>query len=123
MDCGPDIRRNRAEGLAQQAQKGFMEGWLINEQQHFIEVMNMIREGAPVHWARLYMEAYKMGLAKETNININFNRQQDREGLQSLVRTRLLPDSGTYTPYEEITSVPAALPAGETGTGSDSGER
>ena len=89
--------------LAKQAEKGFIEGWLLDNQESFIEVMKLIKEGAPVQYAKLYLEAYKMGLVRETNININFNRQQDREGLQGLVRgRRSLPDSGMYTPYEEI---------------------
>ena len=65
--------------------------------------MTLIREGAPVKWVQLYMEAVKLGIIKESNINININRQQDRENLQALVRTRIpLPDTSQYTPYEEI---------------------
>lgn len=103
MDVGEDVKRNKAVTLAKQAEKGFIEGWLIDNQESFIEVMKLIKDGAPVQYAKLYLEAYKMGLVKETNININFNRQQDREGLQGLVRSRMsLPDSGTYAPYEEV---------------------
>ena len=102
MDCGEDIKRNKAVNLAKQAEKGFIEGWLVDNQQSFIEVMKLIKDGAPVQFAKLYLEAYKMGLVRETNININFNRQQDREGLQGLVRSRMLTDNGSYTPYEEI---------------------
>jgi hypothetical protein len=87
MDVGEDVRRNKAVALAKQAERGFIEGWLIDNQQNFVETMNLIKDGAPVQYARLYLEAYKMGLVKETNININFNRQQDREGLQGLVRS------------------------------------
>lgn len=102
MDCGEDVRRNKAVGLAKQAEKGFIEGWLLDNQQSFVEVMRLIKDGAPVQYARLYLEAYKMGLVRETNININFNRQQDRESLQALTRARVLPDKGTYVPYEEV---------------------
>ena len=103
MDVGEDVRRNKANVLAKQAEKGFIEGWLIDNQQNFVETMNLIKDGAPVQYAKLYLEAYKMGLVRETNININFNRQQDREGLQGLVRSRMsLPDKGAYTPYEEV---------------------
>ena len=105
MDVGEDVRRNKAVGLAKMAEKGFIEGWLIDNQQSFVEVMKLIKDGAPVQFAKLYLEAYKMDLVKETNININFNRQQDREGLQGLVRARMLPDSGTYTPYVELPSM------------------
>jgi hypothetical protein len=104
MDVGEDVRRNKATGLAKQVEKGFIEGWLIDNQKNFVEVMDLIKTGAPVHYAKLYLEAYKMGLVRETNININFNRQQDREGLQALTRTRVLPDKGPYTPYVEIPS-------------------
>lgn len=102
MDCGEDVKRGKAVNLAKQAEKGFIEGWLVDNQQSFIEVMKLIKDGAPVQFAKLYLEAYKMGLVRETNININFNRQQDREGLQGLVRSRMLTDKGSYTPYEEI---------------------
>jgi hypothetical protein len=106
MDCGEDVRRNKAVSLAKQAEKGFIEGWLIDNQESFIEVMRLIKDGAPVQYAKLYLEAYKMGLVRETNININFNRQQDREGLQGLVRARMLPDHGQYVPFEEVRSAP-----------------
>lgn len=102
MDVGEDVRRNKANTLAKQAEKGFIEGWLVDNQRNFVETMNLIKDGAPVQYAKLYLEAYKMGLVKETNININFNRQQDREGLQGLVRSRMLTDKGAYTPYEEV---------------------
>lgn len=102
MDVGKDVRRNKAVMLAKQAEKGFIEGWLMDNQESFIEVMKLIKDGAPVQFAKLYLEAYKMGLVRETNININFNRQQDREGLQALVRSRMLTDKGAYTPYEEV---------------------
>lgn len=103
MDVGEDVRRTRANSLAKQAERGFIEGWLIDNQSAFIETMKLIKDGAPVQFAKLYLEAYKMGLVRETNININFNRQQDREGLQGLVRARMsLPDKGEYTPYEEV---------------------
>lgn len=103
MDVGEDVRRGKAITLAKQAEKGFIEGWLLDNQEAFIETMRLIKDGAPVQFAKLYLEAYKMGLVKETNININFNRQQDREGLQGLVRARRsLPVDGAYTPYEEV---------------------
>lgn len=47
------------------------------------------------------MEAVKLGIEKNTNININ--RQKDRDDLQALVRSRItLPDSGSYVPYEKV---------------------
>lgn len=109
-DVGEQIRRSnsRTTQLAEKiAKSDFMHGWLIDNEQNFVETMNLIREGAPVKWAKLYMKAYQMGIIKEQNINININRQQDREDLQALVRTRIqqLPDSGTYTPYEEISDL------------------
>ena len=50
MDVGKDIRRSKAKPLAAIAQKGFVEGWLLDNQQNFIETMELIREGAPVQW-------------------------------------------------------------------------
>ena len=107
IDAGKDIQRSNksAIALAKRAEKGFIEGWLLDNQQNFVEVMNLIKEGAPVQYAKLYLEAYKMGLVRETNININIDRQRDRDDLQALVRTRIKPeltDQGAYTPYEEI---------------------
>lgn len=106
MDVGKDIRRTRGGGkmlkLANTVQ-GMMDQWTTDNFDMFVETMELIRDGAPVQWVKLYMEAVKMGLVKESNINININRQQDREALQGLVRARLpLPESGTYTPFEEV---------------------
>lgn len=115
IDPGKDIRRNRkgATELANKiAQSDFMQGWLIDNEENFVETMNLIRDGAPVKWAELYMRAYSLGIVKEQNININFNRQEDRNNLQALVRSRVapsLPNGGEYTPYEEIKPKKAAL--------------
>ena len=38
----------------------------------------------------------------ETNLNININRQQDRENLQALIRTRINAPLPEYTQYEEV---------------------
>lgn len=103
-EIGQDIKRNKksAVKLAETVQ-GMMCQWTESEFPHFIETMELIRENAPVQYARLYMDAVKMGIIKEQNININISRQRDREDLQALVRTKItLPDNGTYTPYEEI---------------------
>lgn len=107
MDCGEDVkRRSRTEvSLANAISKNavqLMAQWTEDNFFAYVETMDLIREHAPVQWAKLYQDAIKMGLAKETNININFNRQQDREGLQGLVRARLLPEHGDYVPYEEV---------------------
>ena len=108
MDVGENVKGGRhnakTTALANKlAQSDFMQGWLLDNQQAFVETMNLIKDGAPVKWAELYMKAYQMGLVKEQNINININRQQDRESLQALVRTRLpQPNAASYTPYEEI---------------------
>ena len=93
MDAGKDVRPNRQ--LAQQMAKAMednaeslMQRWTVENFPYFEQTMNMIREGAPVQWAKLYLESVKMGLTKNTNINIHISRQQDREQLQALVRTR-----------------------------------
>jgi hypothetical protein len=113
IDVGKDIKRNNKKTvmLAEKiAKSDFMNGWLIDNQQNFIETMNLIKEGAPVKWAELYMRAYQLGIVKETNVNININREKDREDLQALVRTKIqLPDTGTYTPYEEVKPQPIPL--------------
>ena len=104
-DYGVPSRREKskaANALAKTVQDR-MNQWADDNFQNFEETMKLIKEGAPVQWVKLYMEAVKLGIVKESNINININRQQDRENLQALVRTRIpLPDSGQYTPYEEV---------------------
>ena len=103
-DAGKDIRRNNAAAvkLSEDVQ-GMMCQWTEDNFQNYVETMKLIREGAPVQWVKLYMEAVKMGIVKESNINININRQEDRKALQGLVRARLtLPEQGNYTPYEEV---------------------
>jgi len=104
-DVGVPSRREKAKAanaLAKTVQDR-MNQWADDNFQNFEETMSIIREGAPVQWVKLYMEAVKLGIVKESNINININRQQDRENLQALVRTRIpLPENGQFTPYEEI---------------------
>lgn len=108
-DTGKDIKRNSAKGLARVVQKDFMNGWLLDNQDAFVEVMELIKDGNPVKYAELYMKAYQMGIVKETNLNININRQQDYEDLQAMVRTRINPSlpqpTVEYTPYEEIRKI------------------
>ena len=113
MDVGKDVRKGRGgKALAKLSDtvQGMMCKWTEDNFPMFIETMELIRENAPVQWTRLYMEAVKMGIIKESNINININRQKDRDDLQALVRSRVtLPDHGTYTPYEEVKPEPLPL--------------
>ena len=104
-DAGVPARHEKAKlakAMAKTVQDRMMN-WTDDNFTYFEQTMEMIREGAPVQWVKLYMEAVKLGLDKTTNINININRQQDRENLQALVRTRI-PSSlpPTYTPYVEV---------------------
>lgn len=113
MDVGKPIRINRSSSSALRLAstvQGMMSQWTEDNFAHFEETMKLVREGAPVQWLKLYMEAVKLGIDKNTNINININRQKDRDDLQALVRSRVsLPDTGNYTPYEEVR--PKALEA------------
>lgn len=113
MDVGKDVRRqNKAVAKLADTVQAMMTKWTEDNFSNFQETMELIREGAPVQWVRLYMDAVKMGIIKETNININFNRQKDREGLQALVHARVTPrlsDKGEYTPYEEVRQPSAKL--------------
>ena len=113
MDVGKDVRRNKGnKAIAKLADtvQGMMNQWTEDEFPHFKETMELIRENAPVQYARLYLEAIKLGIVKKTDINININRQRDREDLQALVRTKIsLPDNGVYTPYEEIKPQPLPI--------------
>ena len=123
MDVGKSVRVRRSDGVARRLasslegnMQDIMHGWTEDNFHIFEETMDIIREGAPVQWAKLYMEAVKMGLTRNTNININISRQQDRENLQALVRARIpasIPDTppvpearpvshAPYTPFEEI---------------------
>ena len=107
-DAGVPSRHERsklANKLAKTVQDQ-MVNWTEDNFTYFEQTMDMIREGAPVQWVKLYMEAVKLGLDKTTNINININREQDRANLQALVKSRIpsaLPQSAPdYTPYIEI---------------------
>lgn len=102
-----------ATRLAKTVQQRMLE-WTEDNFGYYEQVMDMIREGAPVQWAKLYHEAIKLGIDRTTNINININREQDRANLQALVKARIqpaLPAAGAptvampekeYTPYTEI---------------------
>ena len=107
-DAGVPSRQEKskvANRMAKSVQEK-MAQWTDDNFVYYQQVMDMIREGAPVQWAKLYHEAIKLGIVKESNINITISRQQDRENLQALVRTRIpvsLPSSQpVYTPYIEI---------------------
>lgn len=104
-DAGLPSRREKsklANAMAKTVQDK-IANWTEENFPYFEQTMEMVREGAPVQYLKLYLEAVKLGIVKESNINININRQQDRENLQALVRSRIqLPDKGTYTPYEEV---------------------
>lgn len=104
-DVGPDINRGRGTRLASAAQRQFLENWCNDNEGNFMEVMDLIKDGAPVKYAELYLRARQMIMAKETNINVNVSRQQDYDNMQALVRTRVTPalsDQGIYTPFEEV---------------------
>ncbi|MBR2291695.1 MAG: hypothetical protein IJ868_05210 [Prevotella sp.] len=107
-DAGLPSRHERAKSAKMLAKtvQDRMAQWTDDQFGNFEESMELIREGAPVQWVKLYMEAVKLGIVKESNINITVSRQQDRENLQALVRTRIpagLPQAApTYTPYVEI---------------------
>ena len=104
-DAGPDINKRGCTGLANAMQKDFLNTWLLNNQENFIEAMDMLKEHNPAKYSELYLKAVQMGLVRETNINLNIGRQQDYDNLQALVNVRVkpkLPNSGAYTPYEEV---------------------
>lgn len=108
-DIGEDVKRGRALKLASAAQKNFLENWCEENEQNFVEVMDLIKTGAPVKYAELYLKARQMITAKESNIKITVSRQQDRENLQALVRTRI----PTALPQSSPTTVPAGSPSME----------
>jgi hypothetical protein len=111
MDVGKDVRRRKGYSvLVDVALKEFINGYFRDNIDKMYETMELIREGSPVQWMRLNIELMKLGLAKEQNININFNRQQDREQLQALVRTRLPDVATTYTDFVEVKEEQRQLP-------------
>ena len=106
MDVGEDVRRNRSsKAIAKLSDtvQGMMASWTEENFPMFNETMELIRLNAPVQWAKLYLESVKMGIVKQSEININISRQKDRDELQALVRSRIqLTDKGGYVPYEEV---------------------
>ena len=110
MEVGKDVRRRGSKAIAKLSDhvQGMMNQWTEEQFPNFVETMELIRDGAPVQYVKLYMEAVKLGVVRQTDINININRQKDREDLQALVRTKIqLPtEIGTqrveYTPFEEV---------------------
>lgn len=115
MDVGKDVTRrrgSRAIAKLSDTVQGMMAKWTEDNFSMFDETMELIRLNAPVQWSKLYLEAVKLGVVKQTDININISRQKDRDDLQALVRSRIsLPDKGSYVPYEEVnTREPKPLP-------------
>ena len=110
-EAGKDINR-RSKSIVKLADtvQGMMCNWTEENFPYFEQTMEMIREGAPVQWVKLYIESVKLGIVKQTDINININRQQDRENLQALVRSRIPIESKVeYTPFEEVKPEPLPL--------------
>lgn len=103
-DVGKDVRRRGAQVLASKVQKDFLNGWLLDHQEAFIETMDLIQELNPVKFSELYLKAYQLGVGSQsnTNINITLGRQQDRDRLQALVNTRVTPLPSSYTSFEEV---------------------
>lgn len=103
-DVGPDVKRgSKAVAKLSETVQGMMNQWVEDQFPMYVETMELIRQNAPVQWAKLFQEAVKMGITRQTDININISRQKDRDDLQALVRSRIpLPDKGTYVPYEEV---------------------
>ena len=103
-DVGPDGRRgSKAMVKLSDTVQGMMSQWTEDNFSQFEETMKLIKDGAPVQWVKLYLEAVKLGIEKNTNINIKISRQKDRDDLQALVRSRIsLSDKGSYVPYEEV---------------------
>jgi hypothetical protein len=110
-DVGPDVKRgSKAVAKLSETVQGMMNQWVEDQFPMYVETMELIRQNAPVQWAKLFQEAVKMGITKQTDININISRQKDRDDLQALVRSRIpLTDKGTYTPYEEVKPEPLPL--------------
>jgi hypothetical protein len=106
MDVGEDVRRSRgskAVAKLSDTVQGMMANWTEENFPMFNETMELIRVNAPVQWAKLYLESVKMGIVRQTDINIHISRQKDRDDLQALVRTRTpLPDKGNYVPFVEV---------------------
>ena len=103
-DVGPDLKKsNTAVAKLSETVQGMMSQWTEDNFGQFQDTMKLIKEKAPVQWVKLYMEAVKMGIEKNTNINIKISLQKDRDDLQALVRSRIsLTDKGNYVPYEEV---------------------
>lgn len=107
MDVGKEVVSRRGSGEVKRLAhtvEGKMGQWTEDNFEHFQEAMDLIREGAPIQYAKIYMEAVKLGIERTSTININISRQKDHEDLQALVRTRIhsLSSEGSYTPYEEV---------------------
>jgi hypothetical protein len=107
-DAGEDIKRGRnskAVAKLSDTVQGMMASWTEDNFPMFNETMELIRKNAPVQWAKLYLESVKMGIVKQSEININISRQKDRDDLQALVRSRIpIADKGCYVPYIEVKS-------------------
>jgi len=105
-DVGEDVKRSRtpkAVAKLSDTVQGMMANWTEENFPLFNETMEMIRKNAPIQWAKLYLESVKMGIVKQSEININISRQKDRDDLQALVRSRIpLTDKGSYVPFEEV---------------------
>lgn len=107
MNVGEDVvkrRGSRAISKLSDTVQGMMGQWTEEQFPNFVETMELIRKNAPVRYVQLYMEAVKMGIVRQTDININISRKKDRDDLQALVRSRIQLPEGVYVPFEEVAS-------------------
>lgn len=105
MNVGEDVvkrRGSRAISKLSDTVQGMMGQWTEEQFPNFVETMELIRKNAPVRYVQLYMEAVKMGIVRQTDININISRKKDRDDLQALVRSRIQLPEGVYVPFEEV---------------------
>lgn len=105
MDIGRDPRSKNVDKLAKVIEREFIDNWLDDNEQNFVEAMNLVKESNPAKFADLYLKAKQMRTARESNVNININRQRDYDDLEALMRSRQpqqLENKPDYTPYIEM---------------------
>lgn len=110
-DIGKEPNKRAKSKLAEQVQKSFMNGYLVDHQDIFVEVMDEIRDGAPVKYAELYLKMHQINASKETNINLTVNMQKDVQDLFALAKTKSQPKIGVGT-SEEFVSYEELKPVG-----------
>lgn len=116
IDVGEDVRNIRKGDNRQFAkkilQKEFMKEWLIDNQQHFNECMELLRDRSPSMYVKFYLQAQGQLMPKQADLNVKIGIEKDFADVDLLVRSndRIVEQKENLLPERVHDSVTDLLP-------------